>query len=240
MKKLIACAMMAALVSGAVWAEVYSQNAVGYVRIEVPAGGLDMVSTPFLNIDGTDQTLGEIFPDVPDLSLVFVYDAEDTQQYKGYRFFEGAGWFDPDDDFAPADDVVIPRGQGVWFRNAAATDFVNFIMGEVPGVTAFPEENITIFPGLNMITVAYPVEIDLEKLTEQLESTDLDMIFKWNAEGGSYIAARYFEGAGWFDPDNDFEPSTITIAPGQAVWYRSGADVPISWTNEPGYDWPQN
>lgn len=240
MKKLMTCAITATLISGAAWAgEVLSQNAVGYVKIEVPAGGLNMVSTPFVSMDGTEQTLGEIFPDVPDQSSVFVYDAEDTQTYSSYRFFSGAGWFNPDDNFAEADGVVIPRGQGVWLRNSSGEVLESFVMGQVPGAEIHPEETIIIFPGLNMITVAYPVEVDLDTLTEELASTDQDSIFKWNADMGSYVSARYFSGAGWFDPDNNFEPSEIVIRPGQAIWYRSEAASTISWTNSPRYDWPK-
>ena len=242
MKKLIACAMMAALVSGAVWAEVYSQNAVGYVRIEVPAGGLSMVSSPFANIDGTDQTLSDMFSDVPDGSRVFAYDAGETQQYKSYNFFDGAGWFQRvDQEWVEADDVVIQRGQGVWLRNASGSVLSSFIMGQVPGTSTFPEEDITIFPGLNMITVAYPVEIDMNTLTEELASTDGDRIFKWDAEAGGYKTAAFFAGAGWFDRvDGEWVESSMTIAPGQAIWYRSVADSSVSWTNKPGYDWPTN
>lgn len=228
MKKLLASLMAVGLIAGIADAQVYSQNAVGYVKVEVPASGFKLVSTPFVNLDGSEQTIDDIFGDsIPDSSTVFIWSVA-TQTYEVYTFIDGLGWVD---NLAnEAGDTVVARGDGVWFQNPESAAQELFIMGEVPG-QALDEEDISIPAAFRLFSFAFPAEMNIEDT--DLVPADSDTIYEW-LDSQAYAVYTYIDGLGWVD--NLANEVDIILQPGRAYWYQSGTSQ--TWTQSRPYTWP--
>ncbi len=233
MKKLMACILAVGMMAGIAGAqEVLSRNAVGYVKVEVPAASLKMVSTPFVNFDGEDQTIDEVFGVVPDDSELHVWDPI-LQSYAAYTYADWAGgWIDGIGN--TAGDTPFPRGQGAWFRNVSSSEHELYFIGEVPDAL-LNETDVPMVLGLSMAAFAYPVQITLNDPDANLNPIDDDEVHRWDPGSQSYSSYTYAEWAGgWIDGSGN--PAVITSAPGDAFWYKSGADQ--TWEQERPYTWP--
>ncbi len=213
-------------------AEVRSKNAVGYVKVEIPGERLELVSTPFVNLDQSAQTLDDIFgTDLPDNTVVFVF--QQGPGYTPYTYYDGDGWLD--DDFLPAGDTVLERGDAFWVDlPAGSTNQTIFVMGEVPGDDLAPTNTVVVPEGLRLFSFAYPAELSINDVRSGVNPLDLDEIHVWDAEGRRYHTFTFYDEDGWLD--DDFLPVDIILQPGRGYWYESGSAT--VWEQVKPYDWP--
>ena len=204
--KLVAGVLVAsAVMIGAVQAAEVASNIVGYVKVEMPAGGIYLLSTPFDQVDGTANTVDKVLGDqLPANSVVFAWNGASYDSSNNLPF----GWSPPDLDLA--------RGTGWWVSLEAESiteDQSVLIMGEVP------ESDITIAltEGDNLVGNPVPVEM-LLSVSGLATAPDSTVAFFWN--GASYDSANKLV-FGW-SPDS-------ALAIGEGFWLTLPAGSSFDW-----------
>ena len=249
MKKLMfAAAVAAGLV--AFGDGIESANTVGYQTTTVKANGMTMMGIQFTDTGSTtgvsinsikgDFTAGLSAGEADNL---IVWDA--VNGYTTYFFYAGEEpdpdydnkWYDQNNDAEPTEDKIAP-GQAAWFvRLGTATD-VTFA-GEVLSIDKVIPVKAN---GMTMFCCPYPEataiqQIDVANPTAGLSAGEADNLIVWDAVNG-YTTYFFYAGEEpdpdydnkWYDQNNDAEPTTDTMAPGQAAWYvRLGAATTISY-----------
>jgi len=206
--------------------QVLSRNAVGYVQVSVPSGGLALVSLDFKSLDGSDMTINDVVGDqLPRGSYAYIWNRA-TKTYNAESRGRG-GW-------SPGTNVIEP-GIGFWLevpRTAATADHhVVYIMGEVPdsfnnGATC-TIQNITV---LDALGYPFPVGIPWTNTALASNAVNGDYLYVWNTTNQTYDAYSKGRG-GWSTPPN------FTIQPGQAFWFETS--MTQNWTEVKPYTWPR-
>lgn len=202
--------------------QVFSRNAVGVIR-QALKPGLNLISTPLLEVGGAVPTLATIFGDqLPDRSEVHLFDLDN-----GYRTFtwRRGDWRDSQGNTGQGNRPV-PRGAGMWVKNPSAEDVVVRIAGEVPADTAL----VQLKPGLQLISFAFPAERRVADAG--LIPQDRDEIHAFSPETG-YRSYTYRRGV-WRDQNG--QEVELVLMPGVAYWYKTSAER--TWTQAKPYQWP--
>jgi hypothetical protein len=184
-------------------AQVYSENAVGFVKITVPANGYRILGNP---LNGTDNSLNTIIPLPTDGSFdgasVYRYNCTLQAYRETMQWASPGGWLAADPG-----DLVINPGEGFFVQNVASTPLNLIFLGDVPsGNLAIP------VPGNGkycMLASKVPKEgrpgiID-DPTTHQFPSCTGDSIFIFDPVTQAYRETyQYVETLGWLnntDPD---------------------------------------
>jgi len=126
MKKiLLASALVLAIaVSAAVAQEVLSQNAVGYIKVNLPAGKFVSVAQPLNNMGKAENKFGEtsVAQEAPVGTYVFFWSPEGQGWSGGGKSLKG--WQ------AGQSNKVIAAGEGFFLKSPVAAEVT--ITGEVP------------------------------------------------------------------------------------------------------------
>lgn len=240
MKRLlgIACtvAMAAPLAFGQ--ASVFSQNAVGYVRVNVPRGvaplgGLALVRLDFEPLDplAPNNTINVLGDQVPTGSRVHVW-RSDIGGTGGYcsETKTRSGW--------PASCGVIERGEAFWIEippAAAEPSYNVYLMGEVPGANNDSETlTINVATGIDAVGYPYPAAIAWADTTIAAPLPAGARIHFWNISGPSAqsYTSHTKTRSGWPTAALD----TI-IEPGTAFWIENPGAA-VDWTEAKPYAWP--
>lgn len=184
-------------------AQVYSVNAVGYINVTIPAGGLKIVANQ-LNTGG--NTANEVLPNAPDGTFLYKYSVED-----GYvpiqRIF---GEWTPNETLAPGEAffVAAPAGD---------TDLTLTFVGEVPQGQLEVELN----EGLNLVSSPVP---QAGGVTEDLgyPAEEGDFVYQWDVENQAYVPIQYIFG--------EWSPSEPQIAVGEGFFISRGEAG--TWTRD--------
>jgi hypothetical protein len=197
-------------VSAASAQSVYSVNAVGYVNVSLPIG-YSIISNP---LNGTNNNLSTILPNVPNNTAVYKFDPA-TQGFSTASVFfvdEGVGIWFPDN--------VLNPGEGAFIQltEAATVTFV----GEVP------QGNLT-----NTIPANFSLRASQVPQSAALTTTlgfpaqNGDTVFFWNRNTQQYAPAlSYFvdEGVGvWF-------PSEPVPGVAEGFFIQNTTGLLRSWT----------
>ena len=227
MKKLIALMLAFGVTAGIAHAQtqVLSQNAVGYVKTEVPAGGIAFVGMPFEELVEDGNLFGNALGDqLPIGTTVNWFDPvsqtfdSSTKSAKGWS---GGG----------ADRPLV-RGEGFFLTHQAVDDVEVFLMGEVPDTA---EELITILGGgaLQALSFAYPAEIEFldTELADVLATGDT--VFFWSTDTQSYQSTTK-SAKGWSGATG------LVMQPGGAFFVQRdvGNVGSVDWTEAKPYTWP--
>ena len=219
---------------------VFSQNAVGYVKINMEPGQLAMLHNTFEPLDpGVDPTPSAVFgSSLPVGTRLFVWDA-DSQSYQTDTFREEIG---PPPTLTVTtnwafDVFILDPGTAFWLEIPANTDGDTdvVLLGQVPELS---EAQVPIFEGLNMVAYSFPTEVEWTE-TELAQNASVgDRIFFWNTETGSYNQSIYRVEIG---PPPDLIETTswsfeITIPAGKGFWYQSADSK--TWSENKPYPWP--
>ena len=183
---------------------VYSQNAVGYVNLALPAG-YSMIANP---LNGTNNNLSTIIPTAPDGTEILKFDAA-TQQFAATvpTYVAGFGWFP---------DGVLNPGEGAFINLPSATTLT--FVGEVPqGVLS------------NAVPAGYSIQASqvpqAGALTTQLNfpGADGDTVYRFDRANQRYFpeAPQYVQDFGWF-------PTEPVIAVGESFFVQKAAAA--NWT----------
>ncbi|MCX7819218.1 MAG: hypothetical protein N2652_08430 [Kiritimatiellae bacterium] len=203
-------------VAGAALAQtnVYSKNAVGVIRIDVPTNRWTLISYQ-LNPLNTSNRVGDVLGTngIPDGTVVLLFNGV---QYVGEEYLEGEGWL-------PGTNV-LQRGIGFWIR--APVGFPLYLTGEVPAET---NTAVNIGAGYRLISFPYPVEVDITNSVLNVVAEDGDAILRFTGSG--YQAAEYIEGDGWM-------PGNFKLRVGESYWYKSGSSKVWNEPKNKHYTYP--
>ena len=226
-----------------VWAELFR---IPYKAIPVKANDMTMfcspypTETPIQSIGVANPTAG---PTQGEADNLYVWDA--VNGYTTYFFYVGEEpdeaydykWYESGNEEEPTENKIAP-GQAMWYvRLGTATDIT--FAGEVLGSDkAIPVKA----NGMTMFCSPYPEATSIQSLnvanpTAGLSAGESDNLYLWDATTG-YTTYFYYVGEEpdeaydykWYESGNEEEPTTNTIAPGQAAWYvRLGNATTISF-----------
>jgi hypothetical protein len=200
----ILAAVLAAM-SFAQTTNVYSRNAVGVIRVDVPTNQWRLVSYPLDSMGPSNRVVDVIGTNVPDGTVVLFFTGS---SYVGETYYAGFGWW-------PGTNVIT-RGRGFWLR--APNGFALYLTGEVPAVT---NTQVQLPSGYSLVSFPYPLGVGITNTLLNSIAQDGDLILRWTGSG--YSGAAYYAGFGWW-------PSDFTLQVGEGYWYRSAATK--TW-NEP-------
>ncbi len=249
------------LLAATAQAQVNSVNAVGMVKINIPANKLVFVSLPFVTETTTldsvigDQLTGAGNSGSSDRITIF---NTTTQSYESFWKVEGTNtsfddkWYKDDGQFPPvAADVSILLGAGFWIESRNGSDQNLIISGEVPS----EDSGVDLVEGLKQIGFPYPVAVNINSPEFMLNdiavgagnSGSSDRIIIWDIVNQSYTPLWLVEGVGnptfdgfWHFDDGQFPPTKadIEIGPGVGFWFERRATGNGTWTPTKPYLWP--
>ena len=171
---LVAGLLMAASAASSFAQTVYSVNSVGFVNVNFPPG-FSIASNP---LDGAANTVVALFPaSTPNGSTVFKFNPAEGN-FTSATFFFGT-WDNPT--------MTLVPGEGFFFRNTAATTFINTFVGNVKqGTLVTP-----LSAGFTLVSSQVP--------QSGLANTDLglpigngDTVFRFL--NNSYVSSTFFFG----------------------------------------------
>jgi hypothetical protein len=186
-------------------AQVYSQNAVGYVNTVVYPG-FNLIANPLVQ---TDTQLGTLIPTAPDSTSFYSFDP--VNGFTIRQFVDGLGW---DPDGSP----TIPNGNGFFLQSVSATPFTITFVGDVAQGTL----TIPIVNGFNLIASKVPQAGTLTALGFPGEDSDSAYVYG-NGPGGEtgYSINQFVDGLGW-------DPEEPVLGVGKAMWLNSSG-THASW-----------
>lgn len=251
MKKVLLAVMVLAI--GATMAhaqvtQVLSQNAVGYVKVDVRSNGYALASVPFFDLEDAEYTIPEVIGDqltggnnfgVAD--NIIKWDAASG----GYIIF----WKNPSGVWqrfpitGEATNTLSP-GEGFWIKNAHASNQTVYLMGEVPDASTAPSNNIQLVEGFQFASFPYPAEIAITNLnlSNSYGGNNFgvsDQIIKWDNTSQAYTIYWKKGSDGKWYRFPLATPTTDTLKPGEGAWYkRYTGQGGFVWTEEKPYTWP--
>jgi hypothetical protein len=219
---------------------VLSQNAVGYVKVTIPDGGLALVRHDFEALDpAVSNTMKNLIGDqLPNDSVAYIWDVSSGYviETKGGR---SGDW--------PANGREVFRGEAFWLQVPPASgqaEWDVYLMGEVPGANNGSESS-TVTGINNVDAVGYPFPAAVVWGTTSL-ANDLpngSEIFFWDIDGS--LGANGGAGQGYVSyakggrsGDWGTEGNNVVIEPGTAFWVLVGDSSTIDWTETKPYTWP--
>lgn len=224
MMSLVALAVIGSVVAASA-AEVLSANAVGYVKRAVPAGKLQIVSVPFVNM-GNEETgtykFGEtqIANDLPQKSSVMFWDVEMQGWAPGAK--GSKGW-----SAAQANHELQP-GEAFFVKNGGSDDLEVTAAGEVPS----DEELARGYASSALAIMAYAFPVDVKfgdtELATQLPQKSSVMFWDTDLQGWAPGAKG---SKGWSAAQANYE-----IKAGEGFFIKPAAEG--MWTAVKPYTWP--
>ena len=203
-KTLLLTAALVAVGAASSMAQVYSQNAVGYVNVTL-APGFNLIANP---LNAAVNTLGALIPAAPD-----------GAQF--YKFTPGSGFatftFDGlDNAWGPNGNVSLAPGEGGFLNNPTAGNVVVTFVGDVLQGTL----NTSLPNGFSIASSKVPQTANVDALL--LPPDDGDQLFKFVNPGPGYVTYT-FDGL-----DNAWGPSSPVINVGESFFINK--TVSRTWT----------
>lgn len=218
MKKTLIALAVIALVASASYAQVYSRNAVGYVKVTAVKDGFTLVSMDFENMGATPTIANVIGDQLPTGSSVFFWDPV-GQTYIGESKTR-SGWTGTN---------LITLGRAMFLKvdsSAVSNEYQVYFMGEVPATTGQTyAANGFYFQGY-----PYPVGVLWTNTDLSKQSVVGDSIFWWSTTGQTYVGSSKTR-SGW-GGDGPIK----VINPGEGFIMKATAPLTVNETKP--YTWP--
>ena len=224
MKKiLLASALVLAIaVSAAVAQEVLSQNAVGYIKVNLPANKFVSVAQPLNNMGKAENKFGEtsLAQEAPQGSIVFFW-SPTSQGWSGG--LKGAkGW-------APAQsNKVVAPGEGFFLKSPKDTEVT--ITGEVPDEPSL-DRVIPDGGAFGSVANPYPVDFKFGESDAAKNASQGSIVYFWSLDGQGWSGG--LKGAKGWAPAQ----SNKVVAAGEGFFLREKETVTTLTTQKP-YTWP--
>lgn len=205
-KTLLLTAALAAAGVATSMAQVYSVNAVGYVKKDIPTG-FSIIANPLKNGDNKVSTL---FTGVPNGFTVYKFNNA-TALYSVNGYDAEFGEFDnPDQTLAP--------GEAAFVRNPSGSTVTVTFVGEVPQGNL----STTIPNGFSLAASQVP---QAGLLTTDLKYTPSsgDTVYRFNNATGQYLVSNYDAEFGEWD-------SEPTLGVGEGFFIRRSVAGAGAWT----------
>lgn len=237
MKKtlLIAAAALAASVISS-QAQVYSQNIVGYVNIQVTNNTFAMIAN---QLDTGSNYLDNVFPTgaVSSDTTLLVFTGGSFHQYIYYNSGDsadgGTGWYDLLSN-VPATNILLNPGSGVFCHNTSGSLVTLTTVGTVLQGTNL----VSIANGFSIHSLPVPLGGTAPDAAGYPGTSGSDYYLRWN--GTSYHQYVYYNsddsadgGTGWYDLLSNAPEDSVP-----AAWARAGESffinhqaAPVTWTN---------
>lgn len=224
MKKiLLASALVLAIaVSAAVAQEVLSQNAVGYIKVNLPAGKFVSVAQPLNNMGKAENKFGEtsIAQELPQGSTVFFWSPEGQGWSGGGK--SAKGW-------APGQsNKVIAAGEGFFIKSPQDGEVT--ITGEVPDEPSLDR----VIPGnkaFGSLANPYPVDFKFGESDVAKNASQGSTVFFWSIDGQGWSGGGK-SAKGWAPGQ-----SNRVVAAGEGFFLKEAEGVTTVTTKKP-YTWP--
>ncbi len=216
MKKLSIAAMIAAAVLSAAEAQtnVFSRNAVGVIKVAIPANRWTLVGYQLEPLNTSNRVADILGTNgIPDGTVALLFSGT---SYQAEEYVEGDGWL-------PGTNLYR-RGAGFWVRSPVGFDL--YLTGEVPSAT---NTQVNLPAGYRLVSFPYPVEVDITNSVLNTVASDGDTILRFT--GTNYVSAEYVEGDGWLPPN-------FKLKVGEAYWYRSMANKVWNEPKNAHYTYP--
>jgi hypothetical protein len=221
-KALVLTAALAVAGAATTEAQVYSQNAVGYVNVTFPAG-LTIVANP---LNGTNNEMNTVIllPDAMVGASLYRYDPG-TGGFAIYTYAgTAAGWFG-----APGDPTTLDPGEGVFVQSFVSAPFT--FVGEVmQGALANP---LVGAGQLQLVSSQVPQSLALGSSgaagTLEFAGQDADNVYTWDDGTQNYLGPwTYFAGT-WFGPGMPAGGPGPVIPVGTGFWLQRTMGAANSW-----------
>ena len=215
MKKLLAGLMVAAL-AGVASAAVFSQNAVGFINVEIGAEELVCLTIPFNNMDSDDGNWT-----FKDTQL-----AADAAVASYVYFWDGTGWVANSkgrNGFTTT--KVLQPGEAFFFQPKQAMTIT--MSGEVPDDDTTP---VVVAGSGNLSAIGNPYPVPVKFVDTELAS---------QASTASYV--YFWDGSGWVANSKGRNGFTTTheVFPGEGFFFQTNTkDDSTEWSVEKPYDFP--
>jgi hypothetical protein len=215
------------------FAQVYSQNSVGYYTLNLKGGKFNLIANQLNNADNNLNTIMPATSNVPDGTTVATWTPGNTEFDPLDTFFAGYGWFD--ETVSPSTTTLSP-GQGAFMElPAAAPDTDVVLVGDVPQGTGPEALTLALVPGFQIVSQLTPQEIGVDATGFPASDGDaiqfFDPLKPGTPKGGYTGVITYFGGYGWFD--EFVNPVDPTPAIGEAFFYeRAASGGTATWTRE--------
>lgn len=224
MKKiLLASALVLAIaVSAAVAQEVLSQNAVGYIKVNLPAGKFVSVAQPLNNMGKAENKFGEtsIAQEAPLGTIVYFWSPENQGWSGGGK--SGKGW-------APGQsNKVIAAGEGFFIKSPQDGEVT--ITGEVPDEPSLDR----VIPGnkaFGSLANPYPVDFKFGESDVAKNASLGSIVYFWSIENQGWSGGGK-SGKGWAPGQ-----SNRVVAAGEGFFLKEAEGVTTITTVKP-YTWP--
>jgi len=213
--------------------QVLSRNAVGYVKISAPRGGLTLARNDFISLAG-NPTPSNLFglSTFPIGTKLYIWDnigaRYNLELLSSNAFTHIVKW-------SPNTSTLSP-GHGFWIAvpgTAASNIYEGFIMGEVPDKNTSPTARVDIVTGINMFGYPYPSEVRWTN-TQLAKSAQIgDTLFTWN--GSSYQQNIFTSNA--FTHVVKWSNTNQVLMVGQGYWFKRVGSSLSSYETKP-YTWP--
>lgn len=231
---------------------VYS-NIVGFNRLDVPADGLALVSTPFIGV--TNASVQEVIgpqltggTSIGTADRILFWDAQENEFIRLWQLsstnpdYDGK-WID-DKAGAFATNEVNP-GAGFWIQSIHSSNQAVYVVGDV---VTNEVVSMTVNPGLQL--VAYPFSADIllnsTGLTNGLAGAsylEADHISMWDPD--AQVFKRFWLLAStnplynrrWID-DAQSIFATNLVHTGEGFWYERTAGTSFEWVESRPYPVP--
>jgi hypothetical protein len=196
---LLTAALSAAGLASSMAQAVYSVNAVGFVKVTVPAG-FSMIANP---LKAPTNTVGSLFADAPDGTTVYKYDGT-NYSVNGKDFGEFANPTQP-----------LEPGEGAFIQNGG-TPFDVIFVGEVMQGSL----SNAIPAGFSIKSSQVPQSAQLDTVLG-FPAVDGDLVFRYNNATGAYQTHTYDFGAWDTAPVPNVGESFFVSKAAAANWTRT-------------------
>ena len=220
---------MATMALGQGQSNVFSANAVGYVKITANRGNLVLIRTDFLNISGSNDTMQSLIGDqVPLNSQAHIWDRDTDSYVTELRGGRAGDW--------PSNGREVAPGDAFWIEipdSAPDASYDMFVMGEVPGDNNNSESNN--IPGIDFDAIGfpYPVATNWGDTSLAIDAPLGSQVHFWDPTNQTYVSAIKGGRAG----DWDAATKAKMIQPGEAFWLEVGAGT-LDWDVTKPYNYP--
>jgi hypothetical protein len=206
-----------------------SQNAAGFIRLDVEDSSLYQVTVPFVAL-GSPLLPDDVFAELPNGSSIFFWDNDNQGYLQG-----SANETKLLGSWTPNTNNLYQRSFWLYVgETASPTSFTSVIYGRVPDGSTLPTQNVSLVSSddtnvVNMISYAYPVEINWTNST--LAQT---------AANGSYLLIPDSEQAGFIKitKNGGTWSSNTNILAGQSFWFYAAPGSSNTWQETKPYEYP--
>jgi hypothetical protein len=187
------------------FAQVYSQNVVGYVTLTLKPG-FQLVANPLNNTAAGGNSVSNLFANVPDGTTLYTYDGA-AQKFVGNGKDFGA-WANDNQELTP--------GGGAFLLLPAGGNITVTAVGEVKqGALSTP-----IARGFSIVSSQVP---QAGKLQTDLKYTpeDGDTVYSFDVTQQKYVAAGYDFGSWSAEPSLAVGEAVFLLSPSAKTWNRT-------------------